>query len=720
MGRIALVDASDATASMVRAAFGDGAVVACRRESIPSDAALVIVEVGRAPASLATLANSDTPLLVLADTASVDSPAAFGTRRIAFLKKPFDVVDLRMQVRALLDHHQSDEAKGGATTGQNLYLSPISPGGQVQVSVPWLTGPLLTQDAASILAAACRLDGAVWIVGETGTGADRVAAALTAAWDAGREPIVWQEADSLASALARLGDAERVLWVPALEDRPLREQRSFERYLALEPARRIAVTSGDDPLAALAAGTLLRSLHDCLSRVSVRLAPLRERRDEISTLAVSIAASVASRAFGTERVVLADDARRSLEAYPWPGNFTELEAVATRSVVAAGRARASTLELTAPNLRFAPDHLAPFVPKPVPKPGTGTGFQAPDRLSGDEQVASSTSTKPGTGTGFEAPDRDRVFRDAPNPSTASTADPASAPPRRGIVVALGDAAAARAARPSDSTSTELPQVPEGARAEPAASSGVEALLAAFAHDIRNPMSTIKTFAGLQAATAGDDSSELARLAVSACERVDEHLEFLQSYAELAPTTPVPVDLVEILGEAVDAAGAADSFTICARRSLTVRTDPALARFVADAVVAECRSRAEKPGTGTGFSKEKNLYLSPISDESGADFEGDPPPALVSSADIAADGSSLEIRIPVGGAAVDRLDRWVRGASLPWRLALARDAALRSGGELQVDVEDGEMRLRWRLPKVEEGKNDDQAGSPDRRRRSRSS
>jgi hypothetical protein len=117
-------------------------------------------------------------------------------------------------------------------------------------------------------------------------------------------------------------------------------------------------------------------------------------------------------------------------------------------------------------------------------------------------------------------------------------------------------------------------------------------------------------------------------------------------------------------------------------------------------------------------------------------------------------ATLDITIPTGRAAVDRLDKWVAGKTLPWRLALARDAARRAGGTLVVEVEDGQIRLAWRLPVtgalvsattgalagapqgalrsatgepnsspvtvVDEGKHDDQAGSPDRRRRSRSS
>ncbi|MFN2377594.1 MAG: hypothetical protein ABR538_13725, partial [Candidatus Binatia bacterium] len=251
---------------------------------------------------------------------------------------------------------------------------------------------------------------------------------------------------------------------------------------------------------------------------------------------------------------------------------------------------------------------------------------------------------------------------------------------------------------------ELPPQPEASVADGGAGveGGVEGILAAFAHDIRNPMSTIKTFAGLQAARAGDDDAELARLAVDACERVDEHLALLQRYAELTGEAPSRADVVDVLGQAADVLEAADGvapLVIAARRSLWTRADAGLLRLVADALAAESRSRR---GSGE---------------------------AAV--ADLSADGLGLELQIPTGTAAVDRLGKWVEGTSLPWRLALAAQAARRLGGSLDVDVEDGQMRLAWRLPADGEparqavagqgkGSNDDQAGSTDRRRRSRSS
>jgi hypothetical protein len=236
------------------------------------------------------------------------------------------------------------------------------------------------------------------------------------------------------------------------------------------------------------------------------------------------------------------------------------------------------------------------------------------------------------------------------------------------------------------------------------------------------MSTIKTFAGLEASREGSETAELARLAAQACERVDEQLELLQRYSEIGDASPGAVDLVEILGEAAEAAGAEDDLVIAARRALAGRLDPALARLVADAIVAECRARR-------------------------APESGDEPSVADIGAATVPGTATLDITIPTGRAAVDRLDRWVAGTRFPWRLALARDAARRAGGSLEVEVEDGQIRLAWRLPVadaltgatkgapasatasgmsgstvtvVDEGKHDDQAGSPDRRRRSRSS
>jgi signal transduction histidine kinase len=685
--RIALVDLADGTVLAVRAALGAGAVRVCKRGAVPAGTALVIVEAGDAPVrDDLGLADPATPVLVLAEPRSRPAIELAG-RLFDVLEKSFTAAELRSKARALLEGGTGD----GSRFRDDRDPSRISGAGVSR----WLGEPLLEAGVARTLAGSLRAGGAVWLVGQPGTGTDDVAAALAGSWEAARLPAIWQDDETLTATLPRLDDQSRVLWVPSLDEKPPGEQRALERFLALEPSRRIVVTSGDDPESAVAAGTLAASLVAKLSRASVRLAPLRERRRDLLAIALAIAADVASRFAPGLRVSFTDRARHALETYDWPHNLVELESVLTRSLLArSGDDTPTTLELDADDLLLAPLHLSP------------------------------------------------LFRDyASDEADVAATGPAGTAPRRAVVVTLGDVAAARAsaAAGAERALAQLAGDPAATASSAAApdDAGIEGVLLGFAHDIRNPMSTIKTFAGLEAAREGSETAELARLAAQACERVDEQLELLQRYSEIGEASPASVDLVEILGEAAEAAGAEDDLVIAARRAVTGRLDPALARLVADAIVAECRARR-------------------------APESGDEPSTADIGATTVPGTATLDITIPTGRAAVDRLDKWVAGKTLPWRLALARDAARRAGGTLVVEVEDGQIRLAWRLPVtgalvsattgalagattgalagatqgalrsatgepnsspvtvVDEGKHDDQAGSPDRRRRSRSS
>ncbi len=612
MARIALVDATAATEAAVRAALGDRAVTCCSRDALPAEAALAIVDVtGPAPADLPTRI----PVLLLVERGG-RLPDTGGSPRI--IEKPIDPALLRGTVRAMMDGEPSPPASVER----------------------WLEAPRLAASSAAALAATRRLGGAIWIVGEPGTGAAQVAAAI--ARSDGAELVVWSDAAGLA---APAGPGRRAAFLPEVDRRTTDAQHAIEQFLDSGAQPLVIVTSSGDPEEALEDRRLSATLHAVLSRNSLRLAPLRERRADIAPLAGELLAASAAR-LRIGRATLAADALRLLEAADWPGNVLELEAVLARSLAARAADGQDAIELSAADLRFAPGHLAPL--------------------------------------GAESDDGCALTGGIP---------PRTDPPRRAVVVPLVDPAR----RGSDAASGADVQTAAGAAdsasLRAADEAGVEALLAAFAHEIRNPMSTIKTFASLEAARAGDDNRELADLALEATARIDEQLEFLQRYAELAPAAPERADLVELVAEAADAAGL--EHEIAARRPVRASGDPGLLRFAADALVAELRAR------GTG---------------------GSGPPVV-----DAGPGQACAITISCGaGAAVDRLNRWVDGRGLPWRLALARAAARRAGGDLDVDVEDGGLRLGWRAPsesgdgKSEERKHDDQAGSPDRRRRSRGS
>ncbi len=77
---------------------------------------------------------------------------------------------------------------------------------------------------------------------------------------------------------------------------------------------------------AMAAGRFREDLYYRLKVAEVRLPPLRERPGDILPLARHFLAVYGAQ-LGLPAVLLAPDATRSLERYPWPGNIRELENV---------------------------------------------------------------------------------------------------------------------------------------------------------------------------------------------------------------------------------------------------------------------------------------------------------------------------------------------------------------------------------------------------------
>ncbi|HKS73804.1 MAG TPA: sigma-54 dependent transcriptional regulator [Terriglobales bacterium] len=86
---------------------------------------------------------------------------------------------------------------------------------------------------------------------------------------------------------------------------------------------RILAATNRDLEQAVAQGTFRRDLYFRLNVLSLRIPPLRERRQDIPLLAAHFLERQA-RASGQERT-LADDALKTMLGYDWPGNVRELE-----------------------------------------------------------------------------------------------------------------------------------------------------------------------------------------------------------------------------------------------------------------------------------------------------------------------------------------------------------------------------------------------------------
>ena len=144
------------------------------------------------------------------------------------------------------------------------------------------------------------------------------------------------------------------------------QEGTFERVGGTRPIRsdfRLVAATNRDLQAEVRAGRFREDLYFRLAGFPLRVPPLRERREEIPTLALYFMER-ASRARGVRFEGIGEaDVERMLE-YPWPGNVRELEHVIERAVVLSEPPR-----LRIPVLDAQTRPLAPAAAAPAPAAG---------------------------------------------------------------------------------------------------------------------------------------------------------------------------------------------------------------------------------------------------------------------------------------------------------------------------------------------------------------
>jgi two-component system NtrC family response regulator len=126
---------------------------------------------------------------------------------------------------------------------------------------------------------------------------------------------------------------------PALQAKLLRvvEERCFERVggtRTIEVDVRFVASSNVDLGEAVRAGRFREDLFHRLNVVPLRLAPLRERRDDVLPLAAAFLARERE-AGKTRATAFAPEAAELLRGYLWPGNVRELRSVVERAALLA-------------------------------------------------------------------------------------------------------------------------------------------------------------------------------------------------------------------------------------------------------------------------------------------------------------------------------------------------------------------------------------------------
>ena len=136
---------------------------------------------------------------------------------------------------------------------------------------------------------------------------------------------------------------------------------------ALDPRVRLLATTTTEPDAALQSESLRPELYFALTTLVLRLAPLRDRRDELPTLAQHLLERANQRG-GPQRAGFSPEAIKVLMAYDWPGNLPELARVIDyaldRSPLASHMIAAEDLPATIRG-RLGSAYNPPPMPNPV-------------------------------------------------------------------------------------------------------------------------------------------------------------------------------------------------------------------------------------------------------------------------------------------------------------------------------------------------------------------
>ena len=264
------------------------------------------------------------------------------------------------------------------------------------------------------------------------------------------------------------------------------------------------------------------------AELTIRTVPLRRRPGSIEAFVLDTARAWSS-ARGEAAKSFDAPAIDLLRAEPWPGNLAELEAVVIRSLA---HAPADTRVLRIGDLRFDPE-----------LPANGTSGNLPAERPTVETSPASTSVAP------------------PSPAEAP---PAPAAPRPGagarpIARAITDAEAgseplAETILESEGERPPAPE-PQPPPEHAARDDRVARLATAVAHEVRNPLVSIRTFSELLDEHYADEEfrTRFGRLVADDVRRIEDVVERLEQMGEAGPSegTRTRFDMTALLESLLD-------------------------------------------------------------------------------------------------------------------------------------------------------------------------
>ena len=287
--------------------------------------------------ALAMLRSRHPEVFVVIMTAHGTSQTSIDAMRAGafeYVTKPLDLDELR----AVIGHALA--AKAGAADGASDSAAVQHPRAALVGDSPAM------QEVYKLIGVLAANDVPALITGERGTGKELVVATIHDNSARREQPFVTVDCanlppDAVDAEIARLGEGSAHLaGVHAL---PRAAQVQVMRMLRDETGRgtsrgpgrtRILASSDRDLAAAVDDGSFSLELYELLKVITVRLKPLRERREDIPPLVRHFILRFneeLSRSFSG----VDDASMRRLADYSWPGNAAELESVLKRACIVA-------------------------------------------------------------------------------------------------------------------------------------------------------------------------------------------------------------------------------------------------------------------------------------------------------------------------------------------------------------------------------------------------
>ena len=404
--------------------------------------------------------------------------------QVGCLTKPFNPYELHEKVGQLL-------ARRAISSRADIVTRARDSGDFSQ----YLDFPFLSRSAASLVRrfAAARLP--ILIAGEIGCGQNRIASGIL--WlkkiplarvsiNAAELSEEYVAQKSLEVSLHRTSqDTATTLVIENLDKSNLSSQSLLLRFLedAEEKLGRVRylATANANLLRRVYEGDFAEALYYKLATLTLKLIPLRERRQDIPLIADWFARSYA-RTLGLDEPVLSAEARSQLCNYLWFGNLSELEIVIARTLAWHRKSRIEAADLV---FDFTSD--------------TGANDFG--------ELAEFAPTEKHSGVGQPEP-----------------------------VLRVGDAASAG----------------HGSANGHGKSVDLNVVIHELAHELKNPMVTIKTFAQLLGERYHDENfrSRFQEVVGEDIERMDELLEMMIEFADFAAPRKSKVELEEKLKTAL--------------------------------------------------------------------------------------------------------------------------------------------------------------------------